>query len=453
MPAAIYLAPLWLAGCPRPCVGAGCAELYPAAEVHRVSGDTLGGALLVGEGVPLVAGAADAGYDWDLAVDEGLLRAGMPGPGEVRWYGADGASTGSLAGEVGSAYGAQVARAGTALLVGAPLGADGRGLVVWEGEGETVELPGVAAGDRLGSRLVACADLDADGVEDWAVTAAWGESAGLGLAGDVYVSLSGTAPAATDASGLLRLQGTAVGQGFGQELWCGGSFDGDRRADLLVGAPYAAPADASADRGTVGLWRGSRIQALGAPDLVLEGAEDGDRLGSAIAVGDLDADGLLDLAVGAPGHDGAAAGEGTEAGAVYVFLGASLAAVLGGGGDGGPRWVEDRRIEGVYARERAGSTLRIADLDGDGVEDLLVGAPGLVAGDDPDVVQAGAVYVFRGGADAWPPVQEVGDAWATLQGSRQYQRVGDRFTVGDLEGDGVQDVLVLVRAPEPETSR
>lgn len=456
--AAIYLAPLWLAGCPRPCEGADCADLYPAAELYVAWGSELLGDVEVVRGEALVAGTAEEGWDWHLAVEDGRVRAGLPAVGEVRWYDAAGARLGTLAGDAGVGFGAQVATVGEDLVVGAPLGGgDERGRVSRHAGGGLVlgTVDGERSGDRLGSRVVGCGDVDGDGTADWAATAAWGESAGVTLAGDVYLAGSITVPGsgARGAGELWRVAGDQPGESLGHDLWCAGSLDGDSLAELLVGAPYDVPAGAAADRGTVSVWRGGEGMDPGAPDLVLAGAEPGERFGSALAVGELDGDGLPDLAVGAPGHDGAAATTDNSAGAVYVFLGASLRAALAmpGGVEGG--LAADRRVDGVYARERAGSALALVDLDGDGLDELVVGAPGLNPTGASDAVQAGAIYVFPGGAGDWPAVQDVSDAAATLGADRQYLRAGERFAAGDLDGDGLGDLVVLVRAPDPEAAR
>lgn len=459
MPAvAIYLAPLWFAGCARPCEGADCADLYPAAELYVARGSKPLGDVDVVRGEALLSGTAEEGWDWHLAVEAGRVRVGVPAVGEVRWYDLSGARLATLAGDAGVGFAAQVATVGEDLVVGAPLGGeDERGRVYRHdgGGGVLGTVDGERTGDRLGSRVVGCGDVDGDGAADWAATAAWGESAGVILAGDVYLAGSTAVPGSGGraAGELWRVAGDVPGELLGHDLWCAGSLDGDSLAELVVGAPYDVPLGATADRGTVSVWRGGPAMDPGAPDLVLAGTETGERFGSALAVGELDGDGLPDLAVGAPGHDGAAAATDNSAGAVYVFLGASLRAalVMPGGVEGA--LAADRRVDGVYARERAGSALALVDLDGDGLDELVVGAPGLNPTGASDAVQAGAVYLFPGGARDWPAVQDVSDAAATLGGDRQYLRAGERFAAGDLDGDGLGDLVILVRAPDPAAAK
>ncbi|MCA9774644.1 MAG: FG-GAP repeat protein, partial [Myxococcales bacterium] len=87
----------------------------------------------------------------------------------------------------------------------------------------------------------------------------------------------------------------------------------------------------------------------------------GDRFGASITdVADLDTDGVLDFAVGAPLHDGPA---GADAGRVYVYSGATGAFL--------------RAIDGAAAGGQLGRTLEdCGDVDGDGAGDLIAGGVG-----------------------------------------------------------------------------
>ncbi|MCB9793119.1 MAG: FG-GAP repeat protein [Alphaproteobacteria bacterium] len=143
-------------------------------------------------------------------------------------------------------------------------------------------------------------------------------------------------------------------------------------------------------------------------------------LGSGVAaLADLDGDGLPEIALGAPGED-------DEAGAVYIYLSA--------GGILGERGLDDATLRVSGEAEEAEAGLRLAtagDIDGDGLEDLLIGAPG-----------SGRAYVFHGVTLLGASSLSFDDADVSLQGSG----VGGALTgAGDVNGDGIDDLLLGAR--------
>ncbi|RMF20496.1 MAG: hypothetical protein D6760_11450 [Deltaproteobacteria bacterium] len=173
------------------------------------------------------------------------------------------------------------------------------------------------------------------------------------------------------------------------------------------------------------------------PDSVGSGSLAGkDGFGSAVAaIGDLDGDGNLDLAVGAPGDDGG----GSDRGAVWiVFLGSdgSIKQVAKvGDGSGG---FSGTLLDG----DQFGAALaRLGDVDGDGVPDLAVGAPG----DDDGGDDRGAVWILLLESDG---TVKATSKISTL-GSEQVLALsdGDAFgfavaQIGDLDGDSIAELAV-----------
>lgn len=225
-----------------------------------------------------------------------------------------------------------------------------------------------------------------------------------------------------------------------------GDLDGDGVADVIVAAPFDG---SNGGNGTVYVFYGGHHdidRSTSEADLVVVGFNANDRFGSAVATGDVNGDGQHDLVVGAPYNDVA----GRDAGAVYVFFGplpssgvlvASQADVVLTGEGWGPMWTMG---------DQFGSCIALGDLFGDGLIDILVGAPGLDV--DPlhptELRDAGAAYVFRGGPGL--SSRTAFEADVRIVGSQAGDQLGSSCAAADLSGDGVADLVVGAPLASPQ---
>jgi hypothetical protein len=260
-------------------------------------------------------------------------------------------------------------------------------------------------GDSFGTAL-AVGDLSHSGHDDLVIGIPDESFSGVRRAGQVII-IPGSESGLKGAASMRRsLADTDVARPkrddrFGSSLAVG-SFDDQGKDDLAVGIPWRdvrGRSNAGAVVVFAGRWWGPRVEGVkllsqAAPD-VAGSAEDKDKFGDALTVGDFNDDGVHDLAVGTPHEDvGLIAG----AGEVQIFFG--HAAGLSGRRDIRLRQGA-RGVDGASERaDHFGLAVAAGDFDGDGAHDLAIGVP-LETFEDGSVTryQAGAVAVIPGSRD------------------------------------------------------
>jgi FG-GAP repeat len=372
-------------------------QLVPAGN-HRIFQDQLGGAIEAGDrfGGALAAGDFDGDGILDLAI-------GAPGE-EINGMAA--------AGAVFVVYGSVDG-----------LGAGPRSPLLIHQDVDGVE--GAAeAGDGFGSVLVA-GDINGDGNDELIVGIPSEDVGAVVDAGAIQVFL-GTAGGLTTLGDVLLTGGTFVGVGdiqghrFGAALATGYlNIPGtDARLDLVVGIPGGALAPLY--QGTI-LWIPGSATGLD-PTFAFHALGpfgQGDRTGSALAVGDVDDDAAPgDMIIGAPFAE---QGSGdTEEGLVWILAEAATGYSLVPLGPG--------------PQSHYGSTIVLGDFVGAGYQQMLLGAPDAEA---DMVAAAGAVVLYDEKEQTFAYIiQDPGRSFGTPDPLDHFGRV---LAVGDFDGDGFDD--------------
>ncbi len=291
------------------------------------------------------------------------------------------------------------------------------------------QFTGEAAGDQAGGGVSGAGDVNGDGYGDLLIGAPWNGDGGDG-AGAAYLVLGSATPADLSlAYADSKYVGEAVdldGDGAGGSVSQAGDVDGDGLADMLVGAK--GNGDGGGSAGAAYLILGTATPTsigLGAASARFIGEFANDEAGTSVsAAGDVNGDGLGDMIIGAPRW-------GSFAGNAYLVLGSATPSSLGLAA-ASARYTGEAEYD-----EAAGSVAGAGDVDGDGLEDVIIGAIGNSEGGS----QAGAAYLILGSAS--PGDVDLSSADAEYSGEEYRSYAGASVsTADDVNGDGFGDLVV-----------
>jgi hypothetical protein len=270
---------------------------------------------------------------------------------------------------------------------------------------------------------IAAGDVDGSGEADIFVA-----QLRVGAKNKVYIfldqELSPNTSVTTDSATTIAAGDST--QDFGQVLVSGADVTGDGLDDLIVSNPTQTSGKA------IYVFSGSQLGTsnISAGSAQIRIATDGDYgAGESLALADINGDGVADIVVGAPRYN--------SSGAVFIFYGGAALPATPDLQDA------DILILGEHAGDEFGAQVQaLADRGADGMDELLVSAPG--ADSASGALQAGRVYAYLGsGLSGGAPSVDASSADLVVSG----EDVGDALhlsgTLGDLDGDGYDDWLTV----------
>ncbi len=303
---------------------------------------------------------------------------------------------------------------------------------------------GIDAQDQSGW-AVAHGDINGDGYADIIIGASADDPGGSSVPGEVYVIFgSGNPPSSIDLtsqSADITVHGDAVGDECGYAV-ASGDVNNDGYDDIIIGAPHPATPVSFGTGETYVIFGFSPSSPVTidlstqSADITVCGDYYTDDLGWAVASGDVNGDGYDDIIIGNPLATPDIIPERFSAGETFIIFGFSPSSPVTIDLSTTPA---DITVCGAAAYDNSGWTVASGDINGDGFDDLIIGA---IFASPGERLYAGETYVIFSSSTPPETVDLKTQADITVCGAAATDYSGYALASGDINGDGYDDVII-----------
>jgi len=314
------------------------------------------------------------------------------------------------------------------------------------------KLTGLDGQDGSGG-AIASGDINNDGIDDLIIGAAGADFGTNAEVGETYIIFGSEADftADFDLSSLdgvngFMISGFDVNENSGGTI-TSGDINGDGIDDVIL---KGTGGNGFLNRGVVYVIYGSEnlfsptvflSDLNGTNGFVINGIDSQDAIGFALGIGDINNDAIDDLLISSISANQQGA---INAGEVYVVFGneqgftAELALSDLDGNNG-------FTLTGIAQDNFIGDDLAAGDINGDGIDDVIIGANQV---DVNGLIDAGTVYIYFGGENAFPGTLSLSEIDGTngfkITGFKQNLFAGGAVSAADINNDGIDDVILGV---------